>query len=180
MIRLLARQRYLYFPYINLFIHANQLNQQELFTGLHHLLSPFYQPSDARSIAHCLSQLGKVATLPVLAQLGSIFSYHVAFKDLKLHRYYDISTAFITASALADQITAIVNDSVIALIAGKIITTDERAVFGYHRPLSDLNAPCVLFELSPIHDAFSGSDSNLLGGKIYGDDNLVLGKRIMG
>lgn len=69
------------------------------------------------------------------------------------------------------------NDPVIVLISGKITNTDERAIFGYHRPLSDLVAPCVLFELSPIHDAFSGSDRNLLGGKIYSGDNLVCGEK---
>lgn len=68
------------------------------------------------------------------------------------------------------------NDPVIVLISGKITNTDERAIFGYHRPLSDLDAPYVLFELSPIHDTFSGSDSSLLGGIIDGDDNLVFGE----
>lgn len=156
--------------------------------GLRRFLSPLYKPLDEIDIKDCPSKPGHIATRPILSQLGMILSGTVTFDKIQLHKYYNVteSTTSINAAILAEQIaatqTAAVPDPVILLISGKLTQTGERAVFGYH--LTWFNSgdpdPCLLFQLSPVHDVFRGDNAGRPGWKIDSDENLVFGERSNG
>lgn len=152
--------------------------------GLRRLLSPLYKSSDEVDIKDCPSKPGHIATRPILSQRGMILSGSVAFDNIQLHKYYNVtgSTTSINAAIIAEQITATqtaaIPDPVILLISGKLTQTGERVVFGYY--LTWFNSgdpdPCLLFQLSPVHDVFRGDNASRPGWNIDSDENPILGE----
>ncbi|ODM15876.1 hypothetical protein SI65_08717 [Aspergillus cristatus] len=153
----------------------------ESFIGLSRLLSPFYKPLNEIDIKDCPSKPGHIATRPILSQLGMILPGTVTFDNIQLHKYYNLNESItsINAAILAEQITttqtAAVPDPVTLLISGKLTQTGERAVLGYHLPWFNSGDPdpCLLFQLSPLHDVFRGGNAVRPGWKIDSDENLI-------
>lgn len=77
--------------------------------GLQRLLGPFYGDLEDDNITVSLPEPGKVATLPVLAQMSSLGVFPWWFVCVKPPKYYNISAMTVTASALAEDLDVLPN-----------------------------------------------------------------------
>lgn len=144
--------------------------------GLQRLLGPFYRDLEDDEIIIDLPQPGKVATLPVLAQMSSlgVFSWYCVC--IKPPKSYDVSDTTVTASALADDLDALPTAAIALLVSGKNSQTGKKTMFGYYIPDPEFEeVQKFLFQLSPIQHAFRGNTTRL--GRELDGGELVFGQK---
>lgn len=156
-----------------------------MFMGLHCILSNFYTPLEKLDFRDLPAKGGHIATRPILSQLGLIISQSDNFEYdyFELYRYYDMTKSegeVIDVAKVVEDMTA-AEDPIIVLISGKITQTNEKTIFGYYLPFrghdehNDVD-PCLLFQLSPIHDVFRGDNAGRPGWEIC-SQSLIFGKK---
>ncbi|GAB1197173.1 hypothetical protein APSETT444_006464 [Aspergillus pseudonomiae] len=141
--------------------------------GLAHLLTPFYQDREDESYSSGIPQAGKVATLPVCAQMVSLDIS--AIYGPHEYRYYDLRTISLTAATVANELDAFHKAAIALLLSGKDSQTGQKTVFGYYVPFLEFKKPPFLFQLSDISDSFRGNGPRP-GHELDGGE-LVLGQR---
>ncbi|OGM48430.1 hypothetical protein ABOM_003428 [Aspergillus bombycis] len=141
--------------------------------GLAHLLTPFYQGREDESDTSDIPQLGKVATLPVCAQMASLDIS--AIYGPHEYRYYELRTTSLTAATVANDLDAFPKAAIALLLSGKDSRTGQKTIFGYYVPLLAFKKPPFLFQLSDISDSFRGN--GLRPGHEFDGGELVLGQR---
>ncbi|OJJ84732.1 uncharacterized protein ASPGLDRAFT_25395 [Aspergillus glaucus CBS 516.65] len=97
-------------------------------------LGPFYRHLEDDEITIDLPQPGKVATLPILAQMSSIGVFSWYCICIKPPKSYDVSDMTVTASALADDLDALPTAAIALLVSGRSSQTGEKSVYGYYIP----------------------------------------------
>ncbi|KAJ5091687.1 hypothetical protein NUU61_006557 [Penicillium alfredii] len=147
-----------------------------LIRGLGRLLGPFYKDPEKGDFTTDHEQRGKVASWPVLAQLGSLRIFSRMFIAVQLYKYYDVRTTPVTASALADDPNAFAKAAIVVLVSGKDSQTKEKKVFGYYVPDIDFERERpYLFQLCDIQNAFRGNGPR--PGRELDGDELVFGQK---
>ncbi|KAE8377052.1 hypothetical protein BDV26DRAFT_264332 [Aspergillus bertholletiae] len=158
----------------DMYDQAARTGMPMLVDGLMRLLTPFYMDPDDESYSLDIPLSGKVATVPVFAQMATLRVLAV-FRDIQEHKYYDLRTTAVTASTIAGDLDAFPKTAMILLLSGKNSRTGEKTIFGYYIPrLAYRNTP-FLFQLSDIQDSFCG-DGPRPGHELDGGE-LVIGQR---
>lgn len=105
-------------------------------------------------------QPGKIATWPVLAQLGSLGLFSPTFPYVHQCKHWNVMAVSVPASTLADDLDALSNAATVILLSGKNSHTGRRLMFGYYLPYAKYQEqdPPFLFQLSDFQDAFRGND----------------------
>lgn len=125
-------------------------------------------------------QQGKIATWPVLAQLGSLGVLSLTFPYVHQCKHYNVMATTVPVSILADDLDALSNAATVILFSGKNLHSGKRVALGYYLPHAKYQEqePPFLFQISDFQDAFSGNATRpgreLKGGK------LVWGQRANG
>ncbi|GMF76240.1 unnamed protein product [Aspergillus oryzae] len=117
---------------------------------------------------------GKVATLPIFAQMGSLGIFGLS-RDLQEYKYYDLRTTSVTASTIADDLDAFPKAQLILLLSGKDLQTGKKTLFGYYVPLLEIRHAPFLFQLSDTSDSFRGNGPRP-GHELDGGE-LIIGQR---
>lgn len=148
-----------------------------LMRGLQHLLGPLYRNPKDEDITIDPLQPGKVATWPVLAQLGSLGIFSPIFPYVHQHKHYNVMTTSVPASTLADDLDALPKAATVILLSGKNSQTGKKGVFGYYLPYVEYREqdPPFLFQLSDLQDAFRGNAPR--PGRELNGGELVFGQR---
>lgn len=148
--------------------------------GPQRLLGPFYRDLEDDEITIDPSQPGKLATLLVLTQMSSIGIFSWYFVCVQPPKPYDISDMTITASALLDDLNALPNAAIAVLVSGKDTHTGEKSVFGYYIPDAEFEEEqLLLFQLSPIQDAFAEIPPDLVVGWTEASWSLGRGEMVL-
>lgn len=145
--------------------------------GLQRFLGPLYRNPMDEDITIEPLQSGKIATWPILAQLGSLGLFSPTFPYVHQCKYYNVMATSVPASTLADDLDALSNAATVILLSEKNSHTGKRLVFGYYLPYSKYQEqdPPFLFQLSDFQDAFRGNA--LRPGRGLNRGELVCGKR---
>ncbi|ODM21273.1 hypothetical protein SI65_04326 [Aspergillus cristatus] len=159
----------------NMYEQAAGNGMPMLMRGLQRILRPFYTNSTDENTTIDLPQSGKIATWPVMAQLGSLGAFGSIFAFVQQYKYYDVRTMPVTASALADELDALPRASIAVLLSGKNSKTGKKIIFGSYMPYFPFDESPFLFQLSDIQDAFRGNASR--PGRELDGGELVFGQR---
>ncbi|KAE8340173.1 hypothetical protein BDV24DRAFT_175461 [Aspergillus arachidicola] len=138
------------------------------------LLTPFYKDPEDKDYALNNPRPGKVATLPIFAQMGSLGIFGLS-RDLQEYKYYDLRTTSVTASTIADDLDAFPKAQIILLLSGKDTRTEKKTIFGYYVPLFEIKHAPFLFQLSDTSDSFRGNGPRP-GHELDGGE-LIIGQR---
>ncbi|KAB8244288.1 hypothetical protein BDV35DRAFT_360379 [Aspergillus flavus] len=145
-----------------------------LVSSLMCLLTPFYKDPEDEDYTLTIPQSGKVATLPIFAQMGSLNIFGIC-QGLQEYKYYDLRTTSVTASAIADDLDAFPKAQIILLLSGKDSRTEKKTIFGYYVPLLEIKHAPFLFQLSDTSDSFLGNGPRP-GHELDGGE-LIIGQR---
>lgn len=138
------------------------------------LLTPLYKDPEDKDYALNNPRPGKVATLPIFAQMGSLGIFGLS-RDLQEYKYYDLRTTSVTASTIADDLDAFPKAQLILLLSGKDLQTGKKTLFGYYVPLLEIRHAPFLFQLSDTSDSFRGNGPRP-GHELDGGE-LIIGQR---